>query len=68
MPQFSLLARLQKPNPTLLRELIESLESQTYQDWELVLVGAGDVVTFIFRGGTRKKMKLEAERRCVNAG
>lgn len=42
MPQFSLLARLQKPNPTLLQELIESLESQTYQDWELVLVGAED--------------------------
>lgn len=48
--------------------LTEFDEELWYNTVESVLVGAGDVVTFIFRGGTRKKMKLEAERRCVNAG
>lgn len=38
MPQFSLLVRIQAPLRSALSELLDSLESQTNPDWELVLV------------------------------
>jgi hypothetical protein len=38
MPQFSLLVRVQDPNPVYLRKLVESFQQQTVADAELILV------------------------------
>ena len=46
-------------------------EELWYNTVESVHIGAGDEITFTFRGGTKEIVKLEVERRCVkekNAG
>lgn len=45
--------------------LTEFDEELWYNTVESVSVGAGDEVTFTFRGGTKETVKMEVERRCA---